>query len=108
VKDCFRRLPRVRPSIFADVFQSQNIELGKFVFAAPVSLCLFISVVDVLSRLLIWFARDVVSQMRGFFHACQEFCWRLASWLKFEAFCFACCVFGKCCVFQDYICLALV
>ena len=47
----------MRPFVFADVFQSQKIELNKFVFAARVSLCLFILIVDVLSRLLIWFAR---------------------------------------------------
>ena len=88
--------------------KSNNFELDKFVFAVRVSLCLFIVVVDVISRLLIWFARHVVVQMRGFFHGCQEFCWRLASWLQFRAFCFACCVFGECCFFQDYICLALV
>ena len=100
MESSFRSLPRVGPSTSGDVFQSQKFELGKFVFALRVSLCLFILVVDVISRLLIWFARDVVVQMRGFFHACQEFCWQLASWLQFGAFCFACCVLGKCCFFS--------
>ena len=59
----------------------EHIELLKFVLAVRVSHCLIISVVDVLSRLL-RFARDVVSQMRDFFHAYQRFCRRLASLLQ--------------------------